>query len=728
MMTQFANYGLVMLILWNIAKSLWTNDGGKGIKDILKKAVFAGIAIQASWFFMAMMLDLSTVLVYSVGSTPLQAINNSPANRPILTNHGTMNLDDVIKMGGGENGRKSRNRYSYENNKRDPLYPDMTAGNNNFLSCVTEEYKLNEKTRNQFVTTFQAGKTTTTINTKYCVIWPNAIVRLDRSQGDGAEGERTIDLEWDIFSWLLNKGNAALVSMGGLMLHNIIDQSKGMVGPLYTLYGSLLNFSSLNTSIDNKASTAQVIEFLIKGFIWLMLLIPLFGLVLVLMARVGVMRVAIGFSPLLVLLRITQWSDSSSKLSDTGKFIVDRQQIGNIKQLMLLIFQPVITIFALSVGLVFLSAIQWTIGDGANKGISDMFGLSTETNKETMTIKWDASMPTITMSKFSADSASSIFFDYFSWIITNIFGIFIVRNILIMSLKANKITETIAKQVGDVGSKYLWSRPFIPIGNKMVSRDGLMKGKETVMSEIADAPAFQDKTFEKNIAPQIDKVKELYGADKDWFNTKVSALTESKNMEEIQKTWSNYAASDKFKYGTFDQIVSKWNREKYFNSIGMSWTNSMDAVFSNPTELIKYQNKTGTDWDKLYKHKYGWEDKDKDLTKTAKELVYNAATAWQTPTTLGDNNYYKDGIGKDAIGYFAADSQTFTINSTTKFGKTAGDVIAQLNDLKVTESQKGDAIKLIDANNKAGDMYLEIEWENPTRKSGKKPETATPPQ
>lgn len=170
MMTQFANYGLVMLILWNIAKSLWTNDGGKGIKDILKKAVFAGIAIQASWFFMAMMLDLSTVLVYSVGSTPLQAINNSPANRPILTNHGTMNLDDVIKMGGGENGRKSRNRYSYENNKRDPLYPDMTAGNNNFLSCVTEEYKLNEKTRNQFMTTFQAGKTTTTINTKYCVI------------------------------------------------------------------------------------------------------------------------------------------------------------------------------------------------------------------------------------------------------------------------------------------------------------------------------------------------------------------------------------------------------------------------------------------------------------------------------------------------------------------------------------------------------------------------------
>ena len=70
----------------------------------------------------------------------------------------------------------------------------------------------------------------------------------------------------------------------------------------------------------------------------------------------------------------------------------------------------------------------------------------------------------------------------------------------------------------------------------MVSRDGLMKGKETVMSEIADAPAFQDKTFEKNIAPQIDKVKELYGADKDSFNSKASALTESKDIEEIKKT------------------------------------------------------------------------------------------------------------------------------------------------------------------------------------------------
>ena len=83
---------------------------------------------------------------------------------------------------------------------------------------------------------------------------------------------------------------------------------------------------------------------------------------------------------------------------------------------------------------------------------------------------------------------------------------------------------------------------------------------------------------------------------------------------------------------------------------------------------------------------------------------------------MGDNNYYKDGIGKDGIGYFSADGKT--IKTTTKFGTTADEVITQLNALGVTDGNKGDAIKLIDPKKIVGDIYLD----GTTWKLGKKPE------
>ena len=75
----FANYTLWFLLLaWILWYNLSWQDSMKGIKlpDLLKKILIASVLIQASWFMMMVLVDLSTVLTYSVWWLPYSILND----------------------------------------------------------------------------------------------------------------------------------------------------------------------------------------------------------------------------------------------------------------------------------------------------------------------------------------------------------------------------------------------------------------------------------------------------------------------------------------------------------------------------------------------------------------------------------------------------------------------------------------------------------------------------
>lgn len=68
-MKNFANFGLIAFLLGTLIKNLikW---GGIKAKDIIIKTLVAGVLIQASWFLMGALIDVSTVAVTAIWSFP----------------------------------------------------------------------------------------------------------------------------------------------------------------------------------------------------------------------------------------------------------------------------------------------------------------------------------------------------------------------------------------------------------------------------------------------------------------------------------------------------------------------------------------------------------------------------------------------------------------------------------------------------------------------------------
>ena len=67
--------------------------------DIIKKTLIAGILIQASWFLMAALVDVSTIATYAVGGLPLSVLKNTDIGKQkILSVNSSIDLNkfDVL--------------------------------------------------------------------------------------------------------------------------------------------------------------------------------------------------------------------------------------------------------------------------------------------------------------------------------------------------------------------------------------------------------------------------------------------------------------------------------------------------------------------------------------------------------------------------------------------------------------------------------------------------------
>jgi len=71
-MTTFANFALGFVVLFNVIKyAVGTSSDNKELFKIIGKAFLAGIGIQASRFVIMVLLDISTIAIYSVGAMPM---------------------------------------------------------------------------------------------------------------------------------------------------------------------------------------------------------------------------------------------------------------------------------------------------------------------------------------------------------------------------------------------------------------------------------------------------------------------------------------------------------------------------------------------------------------------------------------------------------------------------------------------------------------------------------
>lgn len=87
---NFANFGLLWFLLRQIIQFITKKTGN--IQKIIINSVVAGILIQASWFIMAVLLDISTIATAAIGWLPSHFVDNDAFSKETISKQIAQNI------------------------------------------------------------------------------------------------------------------------------------------------------------------------------------------------------------------------------------------------------------------------------------------------------------------------------------------------------------------------------------------------------------------------------------------------------------------------------------------------------------------------------------------------------------------------------------------------------------------------------------------------------------
>lgn len=459
MMVNISFILLALSILWELASLL---RSWKDIKSVLKGSllnrILAWILIPASRWILSAIIDLSTLLIYQVWWIPLSLIEtDDKLDKYILGQAVSMNLSDRQS---DSNDDAWWYRFSFT----------FSCGDNIYLPCKFENNRLTTEDRKTFINQSkekykQEGKEQAIDNwSKFCAISPTQLLYIE----NGLDLSAWTNTKNPLVADSRKKWSEEMVNAKCQTISTLVDSSKSMVWPLYSIYWWLLNFNSLNVTTSARSTEAEVMLFLMKWIVWVLLIFPLIALCFMSISRVAILRVTIVFSPLIIIYyflnknsKLIKWVGDGTSFEAFWKFLVFKP---DLEWLIQLIFQPVIVVLALGISVVFLSATNSMLWNEANeKWLLDAIWIELDTSNNQQTYKIHNNNEhtiDISLKNFNGVYATDIFFDYFSRIIANIFGILIMRWLMKAALWSSKMTKAIWDKVMQFGQDYLATRPI----------------------------------------------------------------------------------------------------------------------------------------------------------------------------------------------------------------------------------------------------------------------------
>ena len=468
---NFANFTLWFLVLFAILKSIFTNSGIWTLKDgktplgIIKKALVAGILIQASWFLLAATIDVSTVATYAVGWLPLSVLKTTALwQRKILAVDANIDLNKIQNL----------------NDKWDILSLTYAAWPHKLSACKISNDMCSTTGDNRYIiwrkqmSGTEMGK---------CVFGGNMVISYDETwfQNDASFQARNYwyryFVEWinlfcvspsqwetrvskwfvvDLYSWSSFSGakvawQKRFDGTPAMMLSELVTRSKWFVWPMVTIYSSLLNFAEISDGGNDSFGKISG-EMIIRTGFALMLFFPLLALAVVLIIRVGFLWLIIAASPFIVLLEVFK-----ETLKLPADFSLSKHlEFGNIISV---IFAPVVTVFMLSLSVIFITTLISTLTpDGAHNNAIDAI-LAPQIVKQPTTdgtqkyLVWGSQM---TLSNFNRWGS----LDWFSWIIVNLISLWLMRALVFAAIKFNTIGKSIWWKIQEFGGNFMTTLPI----------------------------------------------------------------------------------------------------------------------------------------------------------------------------------------------------------------------------------------------------------------------------
>lgn len=469
MMNQFANYVLWFIFLTSILMSFFGWGEKMNPKKVLPKLLIWAVLVQASWFIIAALIDISTIATYSLWAMPLNILNQDSFlwETPILKVNNNMDLTDIA-----ENGVQKKEIitwYSYwtenfvpckvakQTEKQSSEKPDDSTKSDNSLKIIWwDEFQSWMQT---FFPKTENQSNNININTSYCVLW-YWWTHLVPVPAESEELTNSV-LYWD--SWLFKQWKDYLESMktnddSTPTLNKLIKSWRWFKWVFYALYASFLQTADLTYNYANKSIGWVAIEAVVKIVIALLLVIPLWTLIIILIMRVVVLWMVIWFSPLLML----GWVFDFEFLKKNEKAAKD--------SILWLIFLPVWAAFGLSISIIFLTLITSWLPNSSTPALEELLywkqeaaitsASATNTSDEKCMDWW---ITKLCWSRSDVNTWISWILDSFSWIAINLFGIALMWAVVFATMKTSKVTNAVVDKIQWFSKSMLKAMPIVPV-------------------------------------------------------------------------------------------------------------------------------------------------------------------------------------------------------------------------------------------------------------------------
>lgn len=535
LMKNFANFFLGFFMLYQILKFVFWQNKEADIKKVITSTLIAWVAIQASWFLLAALIDLSTIATYAIGSLPVTVLKNTDLwKKPLLSEDADIDMKDILSSKTGNVDFRIEKRYGEGEKSRKIAQCFLSWWNiigvrlwDNSKFFFWSDYK-------NFVSKDLV------YHTDICYISNNDVVFID-----SRESIPYIETKDQISE--KQKWRKILESKNWLTLDSLMKASKSYVGPMVVLYSSLLDFSSMNVAPLNNDFGGLAVEFIIKMVATLALVIPIVLMAIVLIVRVGALWLMIAFSPIIAL----KWS-----FKDELKTPIDDKL--KMEYVLSIVFAPVMAVFALSMSIVFLSVIQesmLTVGSTGQPNFEKQLGMTLKNkpwNQLCMTT--DVSQNEFCMKMWETDTWWSMYLNYFNWMIINLFAIGLMWTLFFAVMSSIELTKGFVDSVKWMGENLVKSTP-IPVPwfgaasyNAITKTPDLLKNK------------YEENT--KNADNLVSKLA-LYnvGASKLDSSSRKDYLTS--HFEDGKYTWDFMQDIRKIYKTDFDSLGIKDQKELY---------------------------------------------------------------------------------------------------------------------------------------------------------------------
>lgn len=442
-----------------------------------------------------------------------------------------------------------------------------------------------------------------------------------------------------------------------ITISDLISRSKWFVWPLVTIYASLLNFAEL-TAADTSASIGETSGiFIIKSLVAIALFFPLLALAVVLIARIGILRLYIVASPFIVL------KSTFSKFME-GKGMDALNKYLSLTSVIKIVFAPVVTVAALSISLIFMTALS----HGFQSSSTSDSMLSSLWLAETKAVNGDnydaiqfQNFGTVEFSKLPRGDNG---LDWFSWLLVNFFAIGLMRMIFFAALNANELGASIGNKIKTFGEWVFRTMPILPIwpnGEKV-----WIGSASKVISALPER--YIDKRVTDQEREMNEKLDKKFGLSQESDTTPPAPTTQSLTTIMTQPTVTKESIREPFTtpWATEQTITNTINTPTNVALLYNAWSGITDAATQTTIkQRILDAGVTPANWNTAVNNA-------KIATATQ-----NLATFIGTPSTQADLNTLlatTDAANKKILDdYFALQSsyvvmiwtQSFTITKNT---------------------------------------------------------------